>query len=285
MNCAWKELLSILPARWRADVDRLGRDGAQNIRLRIHAPPEICCGDKIHWLRDTVSREDLNFIINTASRYSPWAAASVSRGYLTAPGGHRIGLCGEAVIKNGTVSSFREISSLCIRVARDIPGIAAELKSLSGSILILGAPGWGKTTLLRDLIRQKCADGLHICVVDQREELFPSGIPRENTLDVLQGCEKDQGIEIALRTMEPQLIAMDEITAEEDCRSLLQGAWCGVDLLATAHAASLADFLHREIYTPLVKQNLFNHIVILHSDKSWSLERSKAWTSNGSVRY
>ena len=285
MNCAWKELLSILPSRWRGEVDRLGCDAAQNIRLRIHAPPELCCRGKTHWLRDTVSREDLNFIINTASRYSPWAATSVSRGYLTAPGGHRIGLCGEAVMKNRAVSSFREISSVCIRVARDIPGIAGELRGLSGSVLILGAPGWGKTTLLRDLIRQKARDGLHICVVDEREELFPTGIPRENTMDVLLGCEKAPGMEMALRTMEPNIIAMDEITAEEDCMALLQGAWCGVTLFATAHAASLSDYLHREIYRPLVEQNIFDHIIILRSDKSWSLERSKGWTTNGLVRY
>ena len=285
MNCAWKELLAILPPRWRGEMDRLGRDTAQNIRLRIHAPPELCCGDKTYWLNDSVSREDINYIINTASRYSPWASASMSSGYLTAPGGHRIGICGEAVIKNGVFSTFREVSSLCIRVARDISGVSGDLKKLTGSILILGAPGWGKTTLLRDLIRQACQDGTHICVVDQREELFPAGIPRENTLDVLLGCEKAQGIGMTLRTMEPQIIAMDEITAEEDCKALLTGAWCGVRLIATAHAASLADFLHREIYSPLVKQNIFDHIIVLHSDKSWSLERSKGWTTNGSVRY
>lgn len=188
-------------------------------------------------------------------------------------------------MKNGEFSSFREISSLCVRVARDIPGVSGDLKTLSGSILILGAPGWGKTTLLRDLIRQKAKDGSHICVVDQRQELYPAGIPRENTVDVLQGCEKAQGIEMALRTMEPRIIAMDEITAEEDCRALLQGAWCGVSLIATAHAANLTDYLHREIYTPLVKQNIFEHIIVLHSDKSWTLERSKGWTTNGSARY
>ena len=285
MNCAWKELLAILPPRWRGEMDRLGRENAQNIRLRIHAPPELCCADKTHWLRDTVSREDLNYIINTASRYSPWASTSVSSGYLTAQGGHRIGICGEAVIKNGVFSTFREVSSLCIRVARDIPCVSKDLKKLNGSILILGAPGWGKTTLLRDLIRQKAKDGIHICVVDQREELFPTGIPRENTLDVLLGCEKAKGIEMALRTMEPQIIAMDEITAEEDCKALLTGAWCGVRLIATAHAASLTDYLHREVYSPLVKQNIFEHIIVLRSDKSWSLERSKGWTTNGSVRY
>lgn len=285
MNCAWNELLSILPSRWRKEVDKLGSGTAQNIRLRVHAPPELCCGGQDYWLQDTVSREDINFVINTASRYSPWAAASIAKGYLTAPGGHRIGICGQAVIKNGEMSTVREISSLCIRVARDIPDVSGTLVSNSGSVLILGAPGWGKTTLLRDLVRQKARQGIHVCVVDEREELFPSGIPRENTMDVLLGTKKADGIEMALRTMEPRIIAMDEVTSSEDCQALQQGAWCGVTLLATAHASSLSDFLHRDIYAPLVRQNLFENIVILRSDKSWIMERSKGWTTNGSVRY
>jgi stage III sporulation protein AA len=88
-----------------------------------------------------------------------------------------------------------------------------------------------------------------------------------------------------LKVMEPEIIAMDEITAQEDCLALRQAAWCGVSLLATAHASSLEDFLHREVYAPLVKLNLFENIVILRKDKSWYLERSKGWTTSGSVRY
>ena len=101
MMCAWKELLSILPPRLRREVDSLGKESAQELRLRINAPPELVLGGKEIWLRENVTEEDLNFIINTASRYSPWAAATMGQGYLTAPGGHRIGLCGEAVCRNG----------------------------------------------------------------------------------------------------------------------------------------------------------------------------------------
>ena len=92
-------------------------------------------------------------------------------------------------------------------------------------------------------------------------------------------------MDILLRTMGPEIIAMDEITATEDCSALQTAAWCGVNLLATAHAASLRDFLHRPVYEPLVRKNLFDTLVILHPDKSWHLERSGTWTANGSVRY
>lgn len=285
MKCAWNELLSILPPRLREEADKLGKLSAQNLRLRINAPPELICPGKTHWLSGTVTREDLNFCINTASRYSPWAAATISKGYITARGGHRIGICGEAVIKNGELTGLREISSVCIRIARELPGISGDLAMQPGSTLILGAPGWGKTTLLRDLIRKKSAAGAHICVLDEREELYPAGFLRENRTDVLSGCPKPLGVDMLLRTMEPEIIALDEITAPEDCTVLRQAAWCGVGLLATAHASSLQDFLHREVYAPLVKMNLFENIVILRSDKSWYLERSKGWTTNGSARY
>ncbi len=285
MTCAWNDFLSILPPRLRPEVDRLGKNTGQNLRLRLHAPPELCCGKKTFWLNEQITRDDLNFCINTASRYSPWAATTITKGYLTAKGGHRIGICGEAVMKNGEMTGIREVTSLCIRIARDFPGIAKELSHLEGSVLILGAPGWGKTTLLRDLIRQKGNQGASISVLDEREELFPEGLSIGNRVEVMRGCPKPQGVDMLLRTMEPEIIAMDEITAKEDCLALQKAAWCGVSLYATAHASSLEDFLHREIYAPLLKQNLFEHIVILRKEKTWRLERSKGWTSNGSARY
>jgi stage III sporulation protein AA len=284
MTCAWKELTGILPPRLREQAEAFSGQ-AQDIRLRLGGNPEVVTGEGTHFLIGNVTEEDLNFVVNTASRYSPWSAVTISQGYLTAPGGHRIGICGEAVIKQGQMEGIRRITSLCIRVSRDFPGIAEPLALLSGSILILGAPGWGKTTLLRDLIRQKSSLGAHISVVDERGELFPAGVNRGSRTEVMTGCPKPRGIEILLRTMGPDMIALDEITAREDCEALRNGAWCGVSLIATAHAASLQDYLHREVYSPLVQQHLFDHLVILHPDRRWHLERSGAWTTNGSVRY
>ncbi len=285
MICAWKELLSILPQWMRQEVDELGQKNAQEIRLQLGCPPQLRTGEGGVLLKGSVNREDLNFLVNTATRYSPWASETIRQGYLTAPGGHRIGLCGEAVMQGGHMAGIRNITSLCIRIARDLSGIAQGLANLTGSILILGAPGWGKTTLLRDLIRQKAGQGRFISVVDERQELFPENFEQIQGVQVLTGCPKAQGIEIMLRTMGPEIIAVDEITAVNDCAALRTAAWCGVTLFATAHASSLADFLHREVYRPLAEQNLFDHLVILSQDKSWHVERSKGWTTNGSVRY
>lgn len=274
MRCAWKELLAVLPLWCRKEVDELGREHLQELRLRLGLPPEL-----IRWggnvrLNRVVTAEDLSYTVNAASRYSPWSAATAAKGYITAPGGHRIGLCGEVVLQNGNMTGIRQITSLCIRVARDIPGVAGGLQSQNGSILILGKPGCGKTTLLRDLIRLRSARE-NVAVVDERGELFPmsSSFEAGPRTDILCGCGKAQGIDAILRTMSPGTVAVDEITAEEDCQALIHAGWCGVSLLATAHAASREDLFHRPVYKPLVKSGLFDTLVIIHSDKSWMAER------------
>lgn len=272
MRCAWKELLSILPDWMRADVDELGKDSLQELRLRIGHPPELVRMGNDKLLFRDIQEADLSYIVNMASRYSPWAATTSAQGYLTAPGGHRIGLCGEAVIQRCTMTGLRQISSLCIRIARDLPGIAQSLGHLDGSVLIIGRPGSGKTTLLRDLIRYRSRKEC-VAVVDERGEIFPQGFDIGSRTDILTGCPKPHGIDILLRTMGPATIAVDEITAESDCQAMIRAGWCGVRLLATAHAASRADLESRPVYRPLVGSKLFDSIVILRPDKSWRLER------------
>lgn len=271
MMCAWNEFLEILPGRMRSPVDRLGRYSLQELRLRQGAPPELVMGTGSQWLEDDCRREDIAFLLQAASRYSPWAAESVKRGYLTAPGGHRIGLCGLALYKDGQMTGLREITSACIRVARDYPGIAAAAPK-EGSILILGAPGWGKTTLLRDLIRQR-SETMAVSVVDERGELFPHGFDTGKRTDILRGCRKGEGLELALRTMSPGCIALDEITAEADCDALIRGANCGVTLLATAHAGNQEEFLSRPVYKPLLEKKVFRWLLLLQPDRQFTVER------------
>lgn len=276
MRCAWTELLKILPEWMRNDVDKQGSDTLQELRLRLGKPPELICRTSYILSAKKVSTDDIHYCMNAASRYSPWAADSIRYGYLTTSGGHRIGICGQAVVQNGQVQTIRSVSSLCIRVARDFPGIAAPLTKKQGAILIIGRPGCGKTTLLRDLIRQKsgCQQG-SIAVVDQRGEIFPpeAGFESGQRTDVLTGCSKSDGIDMLLRCMGPAVIAVDEITAEADAEALLRAAGCGVDLLATAHASDLNDLRTRPIYRKLCEFQIFDWIVILQSDKTWSVER------------
>ena len=270
MICPWKELLSVLPQWLRGQLTAYAEE-LQEIRMRCGRPPELVLGRGSKWLTGTVTQDDLNFCVNTASRYSPWSAATISQGYITAPGGHRIGLCGEAVVKDGQLAGIRTVHSLCIRVARDFPGLARRIHFRGQAMLILGAPGWGKTTLLRDVCRT-VAEEETVAVVDERQELFPPGFPTGKRMDILYGCPKKQGIETVLRTMSPGCVAVDEITAPEDCQALIQAFGCGVRLIATAHAAGMSDFRRRSVYAPLRESHLFDTFLILDKDKSFHLE-------------
>lgn len=272
MICAWNELLAIVPQNLRMEVDK-HRSGLQELRLRLGQPPELVTAEGCIWLSEKVSAQDLRFAVNAASRYSPWAADSARFGYITAPGGHRVGLCGEAVVRQGEFDGVRELYSLNIRVARDFPGIADGVPT-QGNILILGPPGSGKTTLLRDLARQ-IARKETVTVVDERGELFPSGFQRGKRMDVLSGCRKRDGIGLLLRTMGPDVIAVDEITAREDCDALSEDLWCGVRLVATAHATGREDLLRREVYRPIVQSGCFDTLVVLAGDKTWHRERMR----------
>lgn len=279
MRCAWQAFINLLPMWMRESVNKQGRETLQELRLRLNSPPELLTSQGVMWLERLVSAEDLHFCVNTASRYSPWAAGTTSRGFITAPGGHRIGLCGSAVISDGMMKGINVLTSLCMRVARDIPGIADKASDNKGSVLIIGRPGSGKTTLLRDLIRQRsnrydeC-----VCVIDEREEIFPSVhnqvcFPAGKHTDILSGCNKSQGIDAVLRNMGPHTIAVDEITAAEDCQALLHAGWCGVHLLATAHAGSIADLRTRPVYRPVIESGIFETVLVMHPDKTWHTER------------
>lgn len=276
MKCAWDQLLAILPQWMQQDVDRLGRENLQELRLRNGLSPELICTHGTAMLTGIVTHSDLAFTINAASRYSPWAAQTMAQGYLTAPGGHRIGICGEAVIKEGRMTGIRTPGSLCIRVSRDITGLISSVEEFCGSVLIIGSPGSGKTTLLRDLIRLRSNQGTgSVGVVDERGEIFPlmAQFVQGLRTDVLSGCSKADGFEILLRTMGPQTIAVDEISSHKDCQALIRGAWCGVSLLATAHASSKNDLLSRQVYRPLIQERIFDQLIVLQPDKSWRAER------------
>lgn len=277
MRCAWQYFLNLLPSKYRSRMDAQAAERLQELRIRVGAEPEMVYKMGSKWISEPAVPEDITYIVNAASRYSPWATASIRRGYITAPGGHRIGLCGDAIIQNGEMSGIRSASSLCMRVARDFPGLAKSLNKLKGSVLIIGAPGSGKTTLLRDLIRQRSNAGPgSVGVVDERGELFPCfdnihsfdvGI----RTDILTGCDKRTGIEVLLRTMGPSSIAVDEITAEEDCKAMMNAGWSGVSLLATAHAESIKDLHARILYRPIVNSRLFSTVVCLDRDQNWTV--------------
>lgn len=274
MHCAWEELLAVLPPALREEAERQGRDTLQEIRLRKGEQIVFIRADGRSRLRQVATEQLLQFVLNMACRYSPWMAASLQHGYVTLTGGHRIGVCGDALVRSGRMLGFSAIDSMNIRVAREFSGIGNDLGKRRGSLLLLGPPGSGKTTMLRDVIRRRSARE-NIAVVDERGELFPAaaGFDRGENTDVLRGCDKGTGIETLLRTMTPQCIAVDEITARSDCEALIRAGRCGVSILATAHAASLEDLRARALYARLLDARCFETAVVMRLDKSWYTER------------
>ena len=222
----------------------------------------------------------LEEIVSAATNRSCYSAeASLREGYVTLPGGHRIGLCGTAALRESRIQSLRELSSVSIRIARQVSCAPPELlRRLDASTLILGPPGSGKTTLLRECVRSLSDGGSRVGLVDERGELAACrlGIPQMDVgaqTDVLTGCGKSEGIYLLLRAMNPQWIAVDEITAPEDIRAMEEASYCGVRFLATAHAFSPDELLRRPLYRRLRELELFQRLLILSPDKHVTMER------------
>ena len=279
MRCHWQELINLLPGWLKEPVDRLGKENMQELRLRVNLPPEIKTLSGTKTLDRLVTKTDIEFCLNMATRYSPWTASCITEGFVTAVGGHRIGICGDCVNDGNKFKNIGSVTSLCIRVAREYSDISGSLYHNKGSFIIIGSPGSGKTTLLRDLIRKiSNHENEAVAVVDERRELFPNLagkflFDRGKCTDVLSGCKKGIGLEMAIRTMSPTVVAVDEITDPIDCNALCRASHCGVRLLATAHAGCREEFYTRPIYQPLLEHSVFDRLIIMQPDKSWQEEK------------
>ncbi|MEQ2455076.1 stage III sporulation protein AB [Flavonifractor hominis] len=273
----------LLPPTLRDEVDVLPEEWkgqAEEIRLRAGYPVALVLPEGEREVgKHPVSSADLELVLEIATRGSVHSAMEqVRNGFFTVPGGHRIGICGSGVCRSGEVWNLRQISSLAIRVARQVSGVSAAVldrlwqDGVLQSTCIISPPGWGKTTLLRDLIRA-VSDGeghppRRVGVADERGELagMYGGQPQfqlGRQTDVLDGCPKGAGLLMLLRGMNPQVLAMDEITAPEDVAALEMAANCGVSLLATAHARTQTELEIRPLYRRLLEQNLFRRLVLI----------------------
>lgn len=225
----------------------------------------------------------LNTVVSRASDFSNYAVMHMlQNGYLTVEGGHRIGVCGTVQMRTGE-STMKDISSVNLRVARQVFGFADTAMNLlwsnPRSTLIVGPPGCGKTTLLREMVRQ-LSDRFHfrVAVVDERWEIAGSvrGAPQFQVgkhTDVLTGVGKAAGIEMLLRGMNPEWIAVDEITAEDDVQAMGRASYCGVRMLATAHAYGKGDLQARPIYRALLSLGLFQNLIVMDREKHIVCER------------
>ena len=284
----YEQAADLLPGRWQRVARRVPdwrKALAEELRLRVGKPMtlllpegEVLVTDELP--RMLVTQADLEQLCDNVTGYSRYAACdTLSHGYLTAKGGFRVGVCGTAVMRNGSNSNLRDISSAAIRIGRQQKGAADQIlpqlleNGCLCSTLILSPPGLGKTTLLRDLVRQ-LSDGTEelpahrVSVVDERGEIavMYQGAPQMDVgchTDVLDACPKAIGIPMLLRAANPRVLAVDEITTREDLAAMEAAANCGVALLATAHAQSREELTRKPLFVSLLELGVFRRCVTI----------------------
>lgn len=221
------------------------------IRLRNSQPIALHIGRRVQLLPHKATPQHIHQTMEKISQHSIYAfQQELTQGYITLPGGHRVGVVGQAVIEAGRIKSWRYISSINIRIAREIVGCAAPyLPSIMGESLrhslIISPPGAGKTTVLRDIVRSLSHQSYTVGLVDERGEIAAchQGIPQHDVgphTDIIEGAPKHIAMEILLRTMSPKVIAVDELGTKEDMAMLEKISTAGITLICTAHGSDPA---------------------------------------------
>lgn len=293
---SWRAILPYVPEPVRSALDRaMAARGGPLEELRLRAGRPVACqfADEERWLelrgwaagpdRALVAEPTLVAIaVELLSQQSRYAFDDQLRaGYITLPGGHRAGLAGRAVLDGGRVRTVIQPSGVNYRLARAVCGAAdGLLRAVAAggtvrSTLIISPPRCGKTTVLRDLVRQ-LSDGVpaagvgprKVAVVDERSEIAGcvGGLPQLPVglrTDVLDACPKGEGLLWVLRALSPEVVATDEIGRPEDGPAVAEALGAGVAVLATAHAAGLADVARRPVLRRLLAEGAFARIAVL----------------------
>lgn len=296
---AWREIMPVLPANLREIIGRFPThylDKLEEVRLRLDRPLMLRVGGRDFFARKDgavetnpssgykVNAVDLEKVLHNISGSSMYALEEELRnGYVTLPGGHRVGLTGKAVLEKGQVKTLKHLSGLNVRICREVRGIADGL--IKGLIdhknnniyhtVIFSPPRCGKTTMLRDLVRliSNGVDSLNFAgrtvgVVDERSEIAGChrGIPQMDVgirTDVLDGCPKAQGMVMLLRSMSPDIIATDEIGKMEDIEALEEVFNAGIRVIVTIHGSSLQELANRPALKYLLQLNVIERFVLL----------------------
>jgi len=299
------DLLKIFSVKLRTLLSKtvLDFDRLQEIRLRVDSPLLVRYNNKEYVIdnnaRLTKSMEDA-FMITKAevketmeyiSNYSLYAfEEELKQGFITIAGGHRIGIAGKVILEEGKIKSMKYISFINIRLSHQVKGCADLVLPYilrDNSIyhtLIISPPGCGKTTLLRDVIRQlsdgeqdtncgRFREGLQVGVVDERSEIAACymGTPQNDLgirTDVLDCCPKARGMMLLIRSMSPSVLAVDEIGLGEDIEAIHYAMGCGIKMIATVHGGTIDEVRDKPLLGELIKKHVFERYIILNNRDS-----------------
>ena len=265
---------------------KLDYDKLYEIRLRVGRPLFLTYDGGECFLRKPgqeqylVTTEDLKETLEYVTGYSLYAYEDeIRQGFISVQGGHRVGVTGKVVLDRGRIMGMKYISCINVRLAHEVVGCADPVmpyirkRDWVAHTLIVSPPRGGKTTLLRDIIRQlsngkEKFPGMTVGVVDERSELAGSyqGVPQNDLgmrTDVLDGCPKAEGMQLLIRSMSPTVVAVDELGKEEDFRAVESVIHCGCTLLATAHGNSLEDIMEQPFFQKLKNMQIFERYIIL----------------------
>ena len=283
----YDEIYKILPKEISNIVKQyLQEDAVQEIRIKSGKPVilNLSYGEKVLDYRTT--SEDLKFMMAKVSNYSLYAfEEEIKQGYITLKGGHRVGLAGECVISNGEVRTIKNISSLNIRICREIIGSSNKIMNLITNnnrvynTLIVSPPKCGKTTILRD-IAKNISNGMYkinlsgkkVTIVDERSEIAAcyNGVPQMNVgirTDNLDNCLKKSGMIMAIRSLSPEVLICDEIGTKGDLEALNMAFNSGVNVIVTVHGYDIADVYGRAVFKDLIDNCILERIILLSNRK------------------
>jgi stage III sporulation protein AA len=290
------ELIKILPVRLRVIFENLPIDfkKLQEIRLRIDKPLFLIYDNKEYFVSGQgelkekgtgcyiVSEQEIKETVEYMSNYSLYAfEEEVKQGFVTVQGGHRIGIAGKTVIEQNEVKNIKYITFINIRLAHEIKGCADFIMpyliqdDVVCHTLIVSPPRCGKTTLLRDIVRQisngeRLKAGVTVGVVDERSEIGACymGIPQNDLgmrTDVLDCCPKAKGMIMLVRSMSPGVIAVDEIGSREDIDAIRYIINCGCKLICTVHGSSMEEIRTKPLLGSLIREKIFKRYVVLNN--------------------